>query len=102
ETRNNLEGLHTKNAHSPRVGEEVLAILRCIDCQGRLTCRDDGLACIGCGRLYRQINDVVRFVDAQEYAGSFGFQWKLYSQTQLDNATSQRSERAFRQRTGFQ
>jgi 2-polyprenyl-3-methyl-5-hydroxy-6-metoxy-1,4-benzoquinol methylase len=40
-------------------------------------------------------------VDEQNYAGSFGFQWKLYSQTQLDDANSQRSEDAFRRRTGF-
>lgn len=44
---------------------------------------------------------VVRFVDAEKYAGSFGFQWKLHSRTQLDDATSQRSENAFRRRTGF-
>jgi 2-polyprenyl-3-methyl-5-hydroxy-6-metoxy-1,4-benzoquinol methylase len=40
-------------------------------------------------------------VDEQNYAGSFGFQWKLYSQTQLDDANSRRSEDAFRRRTGF-
>ena len=40
-------------------------------------------------------------MDAQNYAGSFGFQWKLYARTQLDDATSHRSENAFRRRTGF-
>jgi 2-polyprenyl-3-methyl-5-hydroxy-6-metoxy-1,4-benzoquinol methylase len=47
------------------------------------------------------VKGVVRFVDAENYAGSFGFQWKLHARTQLDNATSQRSESAFRRRTGF-
>jgi 2-polyprenyl-3-methyl-5-hydroxy-6-metoxy-1,4-benzoquinol methylase len=47
------------------------------------------------------LNGVVCFVDAQTYAGSFGFQWKLYARTQLDDATSHRSEDAFRRRTGF-
>jgi SAM-dependent methyltransferase len=47
------------------------------------------------------LNGVVRFVDAQNYADSFGFQWKLYARTQLDDANSQRSENAFRRRTGF-
>jgi SAM-dependent methyltransferase len=44
---------------------------------------------------------VVRFVDAENYAGSFGFQWKLHARTQLDDTTSHRSENAFRRRTGF-
>jgi 2-polyprenyl-3-methyl-5-hydroxy-6-metoxy-1,4-benzoquinol methylase len=47
------------------------------------------------------LKGVVRFVEAENYAGSFGFQWKLHARTQLDDATSQRSESAFRRRTGF-
>jgi len=57
--------------------------------------------CAGCGRLYPAVDGVVRFVDAQKYAGSFGFQWKLHARTQLDDATSHWSENAFRRRTGF-
>ena len=59
------------------------------------------MVCLGCGRQYPALKDVVRFVDAQTYAGSFGFQWKIHARTQLDNATSHRSERAFGERTGF-
>jgi 2-polyprenyl-3-methyl-5-hydroxy-6-metoxy-1,4-benzoquinol methylase len=44
---------------------------------------------------------VVRFVDTQHYAGSFGFQWKVYARTQLDSEQSRRSENAFRCRTGL-
>jgi len=47
------------------------------------------------------LNGVLRFVDEQNYAGSFGFQWKLYSRTQMDDAASRRSEEAFYRRTGF-
>jgi SAM-dependent methyltransferase len=93
--------METKNANLPGVAEEVLAILRCLDCQSGLNSEADGLVCTGCGRQYPLRNGVVRFVGAQEYAGSFGFQWKLYARTQLDDATSQKSERAFRRRTGF-
>jgi len=93
--------VETKNANSSGVAEEVLAILRCLDCQSGLNSEVDGLVCTGCGRQYPLRNGVVRFVGAQEYAGSFGFQWKLYARTQLDDATSQKSERAFRRRTGF-
>ena len=91
----------TENVNLPGVGEEVLAILRCLDCQGGLASGAGGLVCLQCGREYPLLNGVLRFVDAQNYAGSFGFQWKLYSRTQLDDASSQRSERAFRRRTGF-
>jgi SAM-dependent methyltransferase len=91
----------TESANLPGVAEEVLAILRCLDCRSSLSACAEGLVCSGCGRQYPLINGVVRFVSAQEYAGSFGFQWKLYSRTQLDDATSQRSENAFRRRTGF-
>lgn len=91
----------TETENLPGVAEEVRAILRCLDCQSGLNSGPDGLVCAGCGRQYPLLNGVIRFVGAQEYAGSFGFQWKLYSRTQLDDASSQRSESAFRRRTGF-
>jgi SAM-dependent methyltransferase len=91
-----------ENTNLPGLADEVLAILRCIDCQDRLASSPRGLSCAACGREYPMVKGVLRFVDAQDYAGSFGFQWTLYSRTQLDTETSQRSERAFRRRTGFQ
>ena len=91
----------TETENLPGVAEEVREILRCLDCQSGLNSGPDGLACASCGRQYPLLNGVIRFVGAQEYAGSFGFQWKLYSRTQLDDASSQRSESAFRRRTGF-
>ena len=92
-----------QNANGNWLGlaDEVLAILRCLTCQSRLNQCGDGLICAGCGRLYPAQEGVVRFVDAQTYAGSFGFQWKLHARTQLDDATTHRSENAFRKRTGF-
>jgi SAM-dependent methyltransferase len=57
--------------------------------------------CSGCGRSYALRNGVLRFVDTQHYAGSFGFQWKVYARLQLDSEQSRRSENAFRRRTGF-
>jgi len=90
-----------ENANLPGVAEEVLAILRCLDCKNHLNQQPGGLVCAGCGRQYPLEKGIVRFVDTQHYAGSFGFQWQLYARTQLDDTTSQRSERAFRRRTGF-
>jgi len=83
------------------LAKEVLTILRCLTCGSPLDQRADGLVCTGCGREYPALNGVVRFVDTQIYAGSFGFQWKLHARTQLDDAANHQSEDAFRQRTGF-
>jgi SAM-dependent methyltransferase len=76
-------------------------VLRCLTCRDRLVERDNELACVGCSRKYPLVNGVFRFVDSQQYVGSFGFQWHLHAKTQLDTAESDRSERAFRRRTGF-
>jgi len=97
-----LATVREANANWSGLASEVLAILRCLSCQDRLEQQPDGLVCIGCGRQYPAITGVVRFVDAQNYAGSFGFQWKIHARTQLDDANSRRSENAFRRRTGFQ
>ena len=90
----------TKSVNSSGVAEEVLAILRCLDCQGRLNSGPNGLVCEHCGHEYPMLNGVLRFVDAQHYAGSFGFQWKLYDRTQMDDAASQRSELAVHSASG--
>jgi SAM-dependent methyltransferase len=47
------------------------------------------------------VNGTVRFVDDEEYASSFGFQWNKYARTQLDNQDSHDSEITFRRKTGF-
>jgi ubiquinone/menaquinone biosynthesis C-methylase UbiE len=86
----------------PELADEVLRILRCLNCQSELRQEAEGLACAGCGRKYPQVEGVVRFVDEQHYAGSFGFQWRAFRQTQLDNESSRRSEHDFRRRTGFE
>ncbi len=90
-----------------RIPEQVLAILRCLSC-GRMLRRasenegeEDSLVCTNCDRHYPSVKGVIRFVDAQVYAGSFGFQWLTFKTTQLDNEQSRVSEADFRRRTGF-
>jgi SAM-dependent methyltransferase len=39
----------------------------------------------GCGRAYPIVRAVPRFVDRQEYASSFGFQWNRFRTVQLDS-----------------
>src|SRR5438094_8089397 len=90
-----------ENQNLPGIAEEVLAVLRCLFCQASLHLGADALVCEGCGRTFPFLRGVARFVDAQHYAGSFGFQWQVFARTQLDSDQSHRSEVAFRRRTGF-
>jgi len=83
------------------LAEEVLTILRCLDCKGQVEPHNEGLTCKACGRNYPLVNGVIRFVDQQQYAKSFGFQWHKHALTQLDTAESKISEHDFGQRTGF-
>jgi len=84
------------------LADQVMHILRCVACQGVLRQEEDGLVCEGCARKYPVVKGVARFVDAEHYAGSFGFQWHLFRRTQLDDETSRRSEQDFGRRTGFE
>jgi SAM-dependent methyltransferase len=91
----------TKSQSWTGLADRVLAILRCLSCQGTFRQQEDGLHCTGCQKLYPVVKGVVRFVDAQHYAGSFGFQWLTFRDTQMDNDESRRSESDFIRRTGF-
>jgi len=93
----------TASSHRKPLGvaDEVLSVLRCLSCQSPLEGRGADLVCVACGRKYPEVKGVIRFVEEQQYAGSFGFQWQVHALTQLDNASSDVSERDFRRRTGF-
>ena len=80
---------------------EVMAILRCSRCGDHLLGRGNDLICDRCASIFGQSDGVFRFVDTQDYARSFGFQWEIYATTQLDDQHNRRSEEAFRRRTGL-
>lgn len=80
---------------------EIVEVLRCPACKSELWPEGDGLICGQCKRSFPKVRGVVRFVDAEKYAGSFGFQWHRHAQTQLDGPHHTESEFDFRQRTGF-
>jgi len=80
---------------------EVRAILRCPRCGGKLNDQPTGLECAACETAFPVVGGVVRFVEAEKYASSFGFQWSAYARTQLDDDESHESETDFRNRTGF-
>jgi SAM-dependent methyltransferase len=80
---------------------EIVAILRCPACESELRPHQEGLVCERCEHIYPTVRGVVRFVEKQDYAESFGFQWHRHATTQLDGPRHTGSEFDFRQRTGF-
>lgn len=79
---------------------ELRSILRCTNCRAPLDELSEGFVCASCGRQFPLVRGVFRFVEGQEYAASFGWQWHRYSKTQLDTEGSD-SDDAFRKRTGI-
>ena len=81
---------------------DLQAILRCLNCGGRIEGEpSQGFVCPGCQRSYPNLNGIARFVDAQHYAASFGFQWHRYQKTQLDHDEVREADRHFRMKTGL-
>ena len=81
---------------------DLQAILRCLHCDARLESdQSGGFVCPACQRAYPKVNGIARFVDAQHYAASFGFQWHRYHKTQLDHDEVRESEQHFLMKTGL-
>lgn len=71
--------------------------LRCIGCgaplraesaspaenNGNIT--EGSLTCTSCGRVFRIVRSIARFVSSEGYAHSFGYQWNTFDKTQLDS-----------------
>lgn len=57
------------------------------------------LKCDKCVCIYPVANGIPRFVEVQNYASSFGIQWKLHAKTQIDkfNGTTISKERFYRE-----
>jgi SAM-dependent methyltransferase len=77
------------------------AFLACPDCHHSLQYSSDFLQCTACGKQIPIIRGVPRFVDSDNYAASFGFEWNVHPTTQLDHSGSNLSEITFREKTGF-
>ncbi len=81
---------------------DLRAILRCLSCGSALDSdQAGGYLCPACKRVYPNVQGIARFVDAQHYAASFGFQWHRYQKTQLDNDELRESERHFLAKTAL-
>ena len=78
---------------------DLLEILNCPACRHSLKLEveqttghrviDGHLLCHDCQAKYPIVNAIPRFVDSRNYAGTFGLQWNLFRQTQLDSHTQQ-------------
>jgi 2-polyprenyl-3-methyl-5-hydroxy-6-metoxy-1,4-benzoquinol methylase len=81
---------------------DLQAILRCLSCGSQLDGdHAGGYVCSACKRAYPNVQGVARFVDAQHYAASFGFQWHRYQKTQLDHDEVRESEQNFLMKTAL-
>ena len=77
-------------------------ILRCLSCGSKLESDETaGFLCPACKRVYPNAHGIARFVDAQHYAASFGFQWHRYQKTQLDHDEVRESEQNFLMKTAL-
>lgn len=90
----------TENQRRSRLSAELLDILQCF-CRARLVEKEGGLWCPSCGRSFPNERGVARFVQTDNYANSFGFQWQRYARTQLDDENCRESELDFQRKTGF-
>lgn len=91
---------------------KLLQILACPACLGELTCtaapsaggeiEDGALTCAACQKSYPIIEGIPRFVPVDNYASSFGYQWNLFRQEQIDSTNGTRlSEQRLYSETGW-
>jgi SAM-dependent methyltransferase len=59
------------------------------------------LVCGKCGETYQIRNGIPRFIEIDQYAGSFSYEWTVHRTTQLDSGSQRSSERDFQERTGW-
>jgi len=91
----------TEDLTQSRLSDELLTIVRCSSCHAPLHAQAESLTCPSCSLVFPRVLGTWRFVEAQNYAGGFGFQWHRYDRTQLDDDNCRDSEAHFRKRTGF-
>jgi len=82
--------------------KKLLEILACTKCKGQLEVSTDAwpileseLTCSQCNAVFPITNGIPRFVEPDNYASSFGYQWNLFRKEQIDtyNGTSLSADR---------
>jgi SAM-dependent methyltransferase len=90
-------GTETTSEASSKVSAMFLC---CPSCRASLAKKENGYSCPSCGRQYPELRGVVRFVEPSNYADSFGYQWRQFRKTQLDDASRNFSEPDFIKKVG--
>jgi 2-polyprenyl-3-methyl-5-hydroxy-6-metoxy-1,4-benzoquinol methylase/uncharacterized protein YbaR (Trm112 family) len=68
--------------------------LVCTECKsGNLASKDGFLQCSNCQTTFNVVGGIPRFVPDDGYARSFGFQWGIHAQTQLDSCSGKEISR---------
>ena len=75
------------------------SLLCCCVCRSCLSKQTNAYCCRTCGKVFPIVRGVIRFVEPDNYAASFGYQWQTFSKTQLHPAFA---EQDFRRKTGLQ
>src|SRR5271157_5177323 len=87
-----------ENQSPPHLTIDLLSLLCCPVCRCQTEPWEGGYRCSGCRKDFPVVRDVVRFVDTDSYAESFGYQWQKFSTTQL---RPEFAERNFQRKTGL-
>jgi len=95
------ESVLSASVGTTRSAISLEAILSCPACHASLARASDGYACPSCGREFPEVRGVLRFVEKNNYADSFGYQWQRFNRTQLDHAGRNLSEEDFIRKTGL-
>jgi len=82
----------------PLLTADLLSLLCCPVCRLQIEEWQRSYRCSGCGKEFPVVRNVLRFVDSDSYADSFGYQWQKFSTTQL---RPEFAERNFRRKTGL-
>lgn len=77
---------------------ELSQLLCCPSCRSSLEELAQGYRCTACEREFPMLRGVLRFVEANNYADSFGYQWQKFAKTQLKPAFA---EWDFQQKSGL-
>jgi 2-polyprenyl-3-methyl-5-hydroxy-6-metoxy-1,4-benzoquinol methylase len=91
--------LSASSERSPTISKEL--ILCCPVCRAALVKRENGYSCPSCTRQFPEVRGVLRFVDQSNYADSFGYQWRQFRKTQLDDVSRNFSEPDFIKKIGL-
>jgi SAM-dependent methyltransferase len=87
-----------KNPSVKARGVDLSRLLGCTTCRSPLQLHEGDYRCPGCGGTFPLVRGVLRFVDKQNYAENFGYQWQAFATAQL---RPQAAEREFQRRTGL-